>query len=107
MDSIRRWVEEFDGLPRRVVADAQLVVSELVTNSIVHAGLAPEDSIVVLLRRDEGRLAIEVDDGDGFSGRPGQPMRARGPGGRGLIVLDALCEQWQADAGRVLASIRI
>jgi anti-sigma regulatory factor (Ser/Thr protein kinase) len=105
--SARQWVQEFDGLPEQALADAQLVVSELVTNSIVHAGLGPDDPIMVLLRRDDDRLAIEVDDGDGFFGRPGQHIPARRPGGRGLTVLDALCEQWQADAGRVLASIRL
>lgn len=105
--SARRWVQEFDGLPQRVVADAQLVVSELITDSIVHGGLGPQDSIAVSLRRDEGRLAIQVDGGDDSSGTPGRPVPARPPGGRGLRVLDALCEHWQFDAGRVLASIRI
>ena len=103
----RRVKEELGDLPQRVVADAELVVSELVTNSVLHAGLAPRDVIEVALRRDDERLVIEVDDRDGFFGKVGQHGPARRPGGMGLKLLDALCDYWEANAGRVVASLRI
>lgn len=103
----RLRVAELEGLPERVLAEAQLLLSELVTNSILHAGLKPAEAIQVVLRREDGRLAIEVDDGDGFFGRTGQSRRRRRVGGQGLKVLDAVCEWWHAEAGRVSASIRI
>lgn len=88
----RLRVAELEGLPERVLAEAQLLLSELVTNSILHAGLKPAEAIQVVLRREDGRLAIEVDDGDGFFGRTGQSRRRRRVGGQGLKVLDAVCE---------------
>jgi anti-sigma regulatory factor (Ser/Thr protein kinase) len=44
----------------RLLSDAQLVVSELVTNSLVHGGLGGEDSIVVRLEQDADTLRLEV-----------------------------------------------
>ena len=52
----RRRAAALEDLPEQAVVDAELMVSELVTNSILHAGLGPEDQIEVAFRRDEGRL---------------------------------------------------
>jgi two-component sensor histidine kinase len=97
----RLHVRAFDALPRETGADAELVVSELVANSVLHARMGPEDRIEVTLRRESGRLVIEVHDGGGFSRRPGTR------GGWGFKVLDAVCERWHAEGGRVCASIAI
>ena len=97
----RLHVRSFDELPREAGANAELVVSELVANSVLHARMGPEDLIEVTLRREPSRLVIEVADGGGFSRRPGSK------GGWGFKVLDAVCEGWSAEAGRVSASITI
>ena len=97
----RLHVRGFDELPREAGANAELVVSELVANSVLHARMGPGDLIEVTLRREPSRLVIEVADGGGFSRRPGSK------GGWGFKVLDAVCEGWSAEAGRVSASITI
>lgn len=108
MREARLTVRELGDLPGDVAANAELVLSELVTNAIIHGGLWPNDLIEVLLRRDDDRLTIEVDAGDGFYGpaerRPARPRRL---GGQRRKVLDTLCEWWYADAGRVSAEIRL
>lgn len=100
----RLHVRAFDELPREAGANAELVISELVANSVLHARLSPDDRIEVTLRRESGRLVIEVADGGGFTRRLG---RASAKGGWGFKVLDAVCEGWSAEDGRVSASIAI
>jgi two-component sensor histidine kinase len=95
----RLRVRAFSELPRETEANAELVVSELVANSVLHARLGPEDRIEVTLDCEEGRISIEVADGGGFS------RTARSKAGWGFRVLDAVCEQWHAENGRVRASI--
>src|SRR2546427_5486245 len=46
VSAVRRAIEALD-LPTTLIEDAKLLVSELVTNSIRHAGLGPEDDIVI------------------------------------------------------------
>ena len=73
----------------RLIDDAQLVVSELVTNAVIHAHTPAH--LVVTLR--VGRLRIEVTDGGHGSLRP-QPWDGRRLGGRGLLIVDRLAERW-------------
>ena len=97
----RLRVRDFDELPQETGANAELVVSELVANSVLHARMNPEDMIEVTLRRESGRVVIEVADGGAFSRRPGSK------GGWGFKILDAVCECWHAQGGRVSASIAL
>lgn len=72
-------------------SDARVVVSELVTNSLVH-GKGP---IVVRLLRDEddGRPVIETwDGGDGMP--EVQPENHVALGGRGLLMVSQLALAW-------------
>ncbi len=94
-------------LPDSVVADAGLVLSELVTNSIRHAGLNANDVIEIALRREERCLVIEVDDRDGLFARTDDHLRNHPSAGMGFKLLDALCVRWQADAGHVVAAIAL
>ncbi|MGW2374310.1 MULTISPECIES: ATP-binding protein [Kitasatospora] len=73
-----------------VVADAVLLVSELVGNAIRHTG-APDS---LLLVRCPGLLRIEVSDA---SRRPPLPRTPYGPietGGLGLFLLGRLALRW-------------
>lgn len=101
----RRRVGLLDGLPRSVVADAQLVISEVVTNALLHAGLRPDDRIDVGLRIDGAQLVIDVDDHGRFS--RATHAAPRRPDGVGLRVLDTLCVHWQAHDGRVVARVAL
>lgn len=71
-----------------------VVVSELVTNSVLHAG-TPSEVVVAV---DEVRVRVEVHDGD-----PTLPtMRTPSPetvAGRGLMLVDALTDRWGCAPG--------
>ncbi len=97
----RLRVRAFPELPRETEANAELVVSELVANSVLHARLRADDLIEVTLSCDDDRLLIQVADPGGFSRGP------RSKVGWGFKVLDAVCERWHAEGGRVSASILI
>lgn len=75
--------------------DVALVVSELVTNAVLHG----EGDIVFNLQLDGGVLRGEViDEGGGFE----HDVRVRGPrevGGRGLLIVGALTSQWGIHEG--------
>jgi anti-sigma regulatory factor (Ser/Thr protein kinase) len=72
--------------------DVELVVTELVANSVRHAGLAASDVVHVRAATLDEVLHLEVeDDGDGVPRR-----RQPGPrgGGLGLNLVDMLSLQW-------------
>ena len=75
-----------------VIRDAQLLVSEVVTNSIKHSG--SDDPIHLRVWERSTGLKIEVADG-GFGFEPAEPTDPGvGEGGRGLLILEALADRW-------------
>ncbi|MEU0190364.1 ATP-binding protein [Streptomyces afghaniensis] len=74
---------------------AALVVSELVTNAIVHTA---STHIVCELHDGDDLVRIAVRDEGCAPGRPHTAGRARPEEehGRGLLLVDALCESWGA-----------
>lgn len=70
---------------------AVLLVSELVSNAVLHAGTP----IVVVLRREEGRLRAEVRDGSTRLPTAKHYSSLSGTG-RGLLLLDRIADQWGA-----------
>jgi anti-sigma regulatory factor (Ser/Thr protein kinase) len=88
-----------DEVPERRVRDAQLLVSELVTNAVRHAGLRPGDRIRVRVDLDDRAVHVEVHDpGSGFEPRPPQPDPTR-MSGWGLYLVDELADRWGVDDG--------
>ncbi|MDH6127685.1 SpoIIE family protein phosphatase [Kitasatospora sp. GP82] len=93
-DALLGW-----GLPE-VVDDAVVLVSELVTNAVVHAGTAAE----VACLREEDSVRIEVTDRHPERGLPSfanVPAASSdryadpdGEGGRGLLMCSALSTRW-------------
>jgi len=85
-------------LPQITREDLALIVSELVTNSVRHAGLSSRDRIGVEAGNGSDSVHLSVHDaGPGFrvpSRVPGATMRA---GGRGLLIVAALSEAWGVD----------
>jgi anti-sigma regulatory factor (Ser/Thr protein kinase) len=79
--------------------DALLLVSELVTNSIVHAGHSGHDPIRVRAANHGSTTRVEVCDrarGETLPTlRPAPPPLATG--GRGLLLVDALSARWGMD----------
>ena len=75
-----------------VVEDAVLLVSELVTNSVVHGG----PPVIVAVDCDGDALQVRVRDGS-----PVLPARRTADhgdeGGRGLALVDTLSTDWGVD----------
>jgi anti-sigma regulatory factor (Ser/Thr protein kinase) len=86
------------GLPLPATAREQLalLVSELVTNALRHAGLSRDDRIGVSLINGAGRARLAVHDGGpGFTpGLPGTDGDARAAGGLGLVLVEELSNAW-------------
>lgn len=76
-----------------VVADAALLVSEVVANSVRHASLDDGDSIQVRIRGSASALRVDVvDPGPGFD--PGRLAPSARNGGWGLRLVDRLATRW-------------
>ena len=89
--------EVSDHLSPRRLEDARLLVSELVTNAIRHAGLRDGDVIRLVVVTGERALRIEVcDPGPGFEVAQPQPDPAR-PSGWGLYLVRELSDRWGVD----------
>jgi two-component sensor histidine kinase len=77
-------------IPAPVLDDVKLMVSELVTNGIVH-GSTQGDTAVTLDLLINGLVRCRVlDHGEGFAKR----ARREGPGGWGLQVVEELSDRW-------------
>ena len=89
-------VERFANQLGRVQSgDLALVVTELVTNAVVHGRGAISLSLRIRGDRVYGEV---VDEGGGFE----RELRERGPddlSGRGLLIVDALCIRWGIHEG--------
>jgi anti-sigma regulatory factor (Ser/Thr protein kinase) len=90
-------------LPLPLAFDAQLLVSELVSNSVRHAGLGGDDLIRVTADWSGDRLRVHVRDGGGP--RRASPVSGSirpAPGaesGWGLYLVDRLASRWGTTAG--------
>jgi anti-sigma regulatory factor (Ser/Thr protein kinase) len=82
---------------------ATLLVSELVTNSVRHGGLRPDQEIELKIEASPQRLRVEVaEPGDGFEVAPGPRPRREGPaGGWGLFLVDRLSSAWGVEGNGV------
>ena len=79
---------------QRAIEDVTLVISELVTNAVRHAGAGEDETIDVRVTNQGEALVIEVTDSD-----PGRHPALRHddkPGGMGLVVVSGLCRDWGA-----------
>lgn len=82
-------------VPAARLDDLRLVLSELVTNAVVHGA---GRTIDVRLSADGPVVSGEVvDDGDGFRVPP--PPSLDAPGGRGLAIVGALTRSWGVERG--------
>ncbi|HEX6755503.1 MAG TPA: ATP-binding protein [Mycobacteriales bacterium] len=81
------------GAPEPGIEDCVAVVSELVTNALIHAE-PPVHLRLALASPPEGTvLRIEVSDGSSARPRPRPPTRDQ-PGGRGLLIVQALAHRY-------------
>ena len=97
----RRAAEEVTAsAPLETRTAVALVVSELVTNSVKHAGLEPHDRISVVATRSRGGIRIEVwDAGPGFVPPAPEPTSLKRESGWGLFLVDRLADRWGVERG--------
>jgi anti-sigma regulatory factor (Ser/Thr protein kinase) len=91
----RARLAEFDhGLPSNRLCDAELLLSELVSNAVKYGG---HGDIDVIFERDDGRFRTEVvDEGHGFIAALRDPGDVHTPGGWGLPLVQTLSDRWGA-----------
>jgi anti-sigma regulatory factor (Ser/Thr protein kinase) len=75
-----------------------LVISEVVTNAVSHAGLAAAQRVDLRIAMSAELLRIEVtDDGPGFDPAAVEPDPAQKLGGWGLVLIDRMTDRWGVD----------
>ena len=96
----RHAVDQLGGkLPEEQLGDVRLLVSELVTNSLRHAELRPDDSIRLGIHVTDGLVRVEVtDSGRGFDFR-GRAEDPDAVDGWGLYLVATLADRWGIERG--------
>jgi anti-sigma regulatory factor (Ser/Thr protein kinase) len=85
------------GLPPDRLSDAELLLSELVSNAVKYGG---EGDISLIFERGGGRFRTEVvDEGDGFMTVLRDRSDVYTPGGWGLPLVQSLSDRWGAHEG--------
>lgn len=86
--------EELDGEQASTLA---LLVSELVSNAVIHSQAPPASGIELCVSRlGDGAVRVEViDRGAGFTAAPRDPTRSNG--GYGLFLVDRQASSWGVD----------
>jgi len=84
-----------DLLQSERLEDVRLVVSELVTNSVLHAGLSPDEQIWLSVKASAESVRGRVcDPGPGFRMPSKLGPRSDFSGGWGLPIVDRLSDRW-------------
>jgi anti-sigma regulatory factor (Ser/Thr protein kinase) len=84
-----------DLLPPGKLEDVRLLVSELVTNSVVHAGLSHEEAITVTVTVQGGLARGEVRDRGPVFEPPQEPApKPDLTGGWGLYIVHRVADRW-------------
>jgi anti-sigma regulatory factor (Ser/Thr protein kinase) len=92
----RRAIAELAGeLPEETVEELKLVATEMVTNSVKHAGAGGAIGLELCVGEGVALVAV-TDSGPGFEplGRRPDPEAEYG---RGLLIVDALADRWGLD----------
>ena len=92
----RRALDGFRGeLEEDVIERSALVVTEVVTNSVTHAGLTAAQPIDLNIQLSTGCLRIEVtDEGTRTFNPVATPPDGGQDSGRGLWMIDQLTDRW-------------
>ncbi len=88
----RQRLEDWD-VPAELVYDAEILVTETVTNAVRHAGTP----IVLDVRQGSGgKIVIRVTDESGKLPEMKHPG-PRSKGGRGLLIVNKISSSWKVD----------
>jgi anti-sigma regulatory factor (Ser/Thr protein kinase) len=94
----RRSLERLRGtVSASLFEDLRLLLSEVVTNSLRHAGLTSSDRVDVVVSAGPGHVRVEVfDRGPGFDA-PEEGPPAGAASGWGLVLVEHLADRWGVD----------
>ncbi|KRE56168.1 ATP-binding protein [Phycicoccus sp. Soil748] len=92
----RTLVEDLESrdVPTVVVDEAEIVVSELVSNAIRHARALSDGNLRVHWKVKAGVVEVEVTDGGSESSPRPAPRTIWAPSGRGLRIVRSLAHEW-------------
>jgi phosphoserine phosphatase RsbU/P len=81
--------------------DAELAITELTSNAVIHAGVEPSRTLEVIIVGDHERVRIEVVQPTTANDvAPVEPRYERGRvGGFGLNIIDSSADDWGVDPG--------
>lgn len=97
--SVRDALAEL-GLPQPILDDARLLVTELLTNSIRHAGLADDELVRIRAEWSASGLRVDVwDPTDAAAPSPLPGPASDGESGWGLHLVDSVASRWGAAPG--------
>lgn len=83
-------------VPDAALATVKLLVSEVVTNAVLHPDVEPPANVRLLARLEPHFIRVEVtDDGSGFEPTPRDP--AQTGSGYGLALLEKEAARWGVD----------
>lgn len=82
-------------LPAELRDDLMLLLTEIVTNAVLHSGARAGQPIEIDLRERTGSVYVVVSDpGDGFERPRDLDPDLSTPGGLGLVLVDRLARAW-------------
>jgi anti-sigma regulatory factor (Ser/Thr protein kinase) len=84
VDTLARWACD------DLIPTAEVVVSELATNAVIHA----HSTFVLSLRRERTTIRLAVRDFDETAMPEPRPLDDERPHGRGLFLVGAFAERW-------------
>lgn len=97
-DARRAMLEHLDAPENDGMETLMLLTTELVTNSVRHAGLTAADRIVLQVRRRDDWVRVDVvDRGRRYEPRVPVFSDLDDSSGRGLVFVDRLAERWGVD----------
>lgn len=97
---VRELIGQHFGADRSELGDLELLTSEAVTNSVLHARPRRDGTVTLSVLHIDRYVRVEVTDG---GAAPGQPRGAEEPPpvhGRGLVLLKALATDFGTCRGR-------
>jgi anti-sigma regulatory factor (Ser/Thr protein kinase) len=97
----RAIVERVPGLPDPLEGDVLLLVTELVTNAVLHGGVGPDASVRLECRRAGERLrflvsqpGLQLNGNGAATAFAPQSTNGNTSSGWGLILVERIAEQW-------------
>jgi anti-sigma regulatory factor (Ser/Thr protein kinase) len=91
----RALAENAPALPQTVQDDIALLMTEIVSNAVIHGDAADDTPLELEFRRWDGRVRIDLfHPGSAFEPPESRPSNGDSNGGWGLFLVDRIAERW-------------